>query len=137
MLAKPTVYDIDLNYVNLAEGEDRHDYEPIFLWYKGEIPCNDDLGLKMRCRNCGRIISLSRDLYMKLLDDYRLSYSTNKTSFDYEKLLEGIPSYVLPDSFGPFDIRYIYDDGSMRIRPIGYNQQEILVSVDGEIQKVG
>ena len=124
-----TIDNVDLNYCHLAEGESVHDYVPIYLWYekdplyRGPGPRNSDLCIKLRCRNCGRIISMSQKDMISLFNRYEIESSINNRYMDFVKFRRDYDSYVLPEGVGPFSVRYIYDDGTMEVRELGHNKK--------------
>lgn len=134
-LMRQAVDNIDLKYCNRAEGESEHDYVPVYIWYekdplyRGPGPRNSDLCLKMRCRNCGRIISMDTETKLALLQKYEKSSSVNNRSFDYAKLCSTIDCYVLPEGVGPFSVRYIYDDGTAEVRELGHNNRSRTIRI--------
>ena len=103
-----------------AEGEESHDYEIITQWYDPSELTMNNLGLsvKCRCKNCGRIVALSPKDFIQLAHKYRNASSSHANEFHYEELINDYKFYELPLNCGPFDIRYIYDDGRMKIVPI-------------------
>ena len=130
-----TIDNVDLNYSNLAEGESVHDYVPIYLWYekdplyRGPGPRNSDLCIKLRCRNCGRIISMSQKDMISLFNRYEIESSINNRYMDFVKFRRDYDSYVLPDGVGPFSVRYIYDDGTMEVRELGHNKKSTRMKI--------
>ena len=124
-----TIDNVDLNYSNLAEGESVHDYVPIYLWYekdplyRGPGPRNSDLCIKLRCRNCGRIISMSQNDMIELFHKYEWESATNNRYMDFVKFCRDYDSYILPKDVGPFSVRYIFDDGTMEVRELGHNKK--------------
>ena len=130
-----TIDNVDLNYSNLAEGESVHDYVPIYLWYekdplyRGPGPRNGDLCMKMRCRNCGRIISMSQKEMISLFNKYEIESSINNRYMDFVKFRRDYDSYVLPEGVGPFSVRYIYDDGTMEVRELGHNKKSTRMKI--------
>ena len=134
-LIKRTIDSTDLNYCHLAENESVHDYVPVYLWYekdplyKGPGPRNSDLCIKLRCRNCGRIISMSQEKVNDVFREYEIESSINNRYMDFIKFRRDYDSYVLPDGVGPFSVRYIYDDGTARIRDLGYNKKDKVIRI--------
>ena len=130
-----TIDNVDLNYSNLAEGESVHDYVPIYLWYekdplyRGPGPRNSDLCIKLRCRNCGRIISMSQKDMISLFNRYEIESSINNRYMDFVKFRRDYDSYVLPEGVGPFSVRYIYDDGTMEVRELGHNKKSTRMKI--------
>ena len=128
-LMRRAVDSIDLKYCNRAEGESEHDYEVIYLWYKkdplyrGPGPRNSDLCIKLRCKNCGRIISASSEMIIELFRRYEKGSMINNRHMDFVKLCRDYDSYELPEGIGPFSVRYIHDDGTAEIRDLGYGRR--------------
>ena len=130
-----TIDKVDLNYSNLAEGESVHDYVPIYLWYekdplyRGPGPRNSDLCMKLRCRNCGRIISMSQKDIISLFNKYEIESAINNRYMDFVKFRRDYDSYVLPEGVGPFSVRYIYDDSTMEVRELGHNKKSTRMKI--------
>ena len=130
-----TIDNVDLNYSNLAEGESVHDYVPIYLWYekdplyRGPGPRNSDLCIKLRCRNCGRIISMSQKDMIDLFNKYEMESSINNRYMDFVKFRRDYDSYVLSEGVGPFSVRYIYDDGTAEVRELGHNKKSTRMKI--------
>ena len=130
-----TIDKVDLNYCHLAEGESVHDYVPIYLWYekdplyRGPGPRNSDLCIKLRCRNCGRIISMSQKDMISLFNKYEIESSINNRYMDFVKFRRDYDSYILPEGAGPFDVRYIYDDGTAEVRELGHNKKSRKIKI--------
>ena len=110
----------DLLYHKTIEGEDHHDYEIINLWYDpdGLTPTNISHSVKCRCRNCGRIVTPSATDMIQLEQNYKNSNYSHSSDFDFAGLVSDYDFYILPRNCGPFDIKYIYDDGTMKIEPL-------------------
>ena len=107
----PTIAE-ELRSYKTADGESSHDYEIINLWYSPEEVCHENLGLaiKCRCKNCGRIISVNNDDILRIVQRYTHGNPSLESDFDYEQFFSDYGFYDLP-----FDVKYIYDDGRMKI----------------------
>lgn len=116
----------------LGSGEESHDYELVHLWYatdpeyRGPGVRNMDLSLKYRCRNCGRIVPIDPAEVATVLSDFTSGTIRGGGSIDLDSLTEAIPHYTLPKGIGPFSVRYIYDDGSMLVIPLGSKKSKVL-----------
>ena len=114
----------DLLRHDLRPGETSHDYEMVFLMPAHEISYwdgdryNASNVIRMRCKNCGKVIAPSSEVMREFQNKYGVELSYNRQVHDWDQVVFDLPTYQMKEGEFFCEIKYIPEEELRRVTDV-------------------